>query len=89
MKVTVDAESKQILGAAILGPGGDEAIHSILDFMYTRSPYTVLQRSVNIHPTVFRVDSHAAGGIETTRVGRKANDVRLFRIRPYQLKKRA
>jgi len=52
MKITVDAETKQILGAAILGVGGDEAIHSILDVMYARAPYTVLQRSVNIHPTV-------------------------------------
>ena len=52
MKITVDAETKQILGAAILGVGGDEAIHSILDVMYAKAPYTVLQRSVNIHPTV-------------------------------------
>jgi pyruvate/2-oxoglutarate dehydrogenase complex dihydrolipoamide dehydrogenase (E3) component len=52
MKVLVDAESKQILGASILGTGGDEAIHCILDVMYARAPYTVLQRSVHIHPTV-------------------------------------
>ncbi|HSE00965.1 MAG TPA: FAD-containing oxidoreductase [Burkholderiales bacterium] len=52
MKITVDAETKQILGAAILGVGGDEAIHSILDVMYAKAPYTVLQHSVNIHPTV-------------------------------------
>ena len=52
MKITVDVETKQILGAAILGVGGDEAIHSILDVMYAKAPYTVLQRSVNIHPTV-------------------------------------
>lgn len=52
MKITVDADTKQILGAAILGVGGDEAIHCILDVMYTKAPYTVLQRSVNIHPTV-------------------------------------
>jgi pyruvate/2-oxoglutarate dehydrogenase complex dihydrolipoamide dehydrogenase (E3) component len=52
MKIVVDAESKQILGAAILGAGGDEAIHCILDVMYTKAPYTVLQRAVNIHPTV-------------------------------------
>jgi len=52
MKIVVDAQSKQILGAAILGVGGDEAIHCILDVMYTKAPYTVLQRSVNIHPTV-------------------------------------
>ncbi len=52
MKVVVDAESKQILGAAILGTGGDEAIHCILDVMYAKAPYTVLRRAVNIHPTV-------------------------------------
>ena len=52
MKVTVDAESHRILGAAILGTGGDEAIHCILDVMYAGAPYDVLQRSVNIHPTV-------------------------------------
>jgi pyruvate/2-oxoglutarate dehydrogenase complex dihydrolipoamide dehydrogenase (E3) component len=52
MKVVVDAESKQILGAAILGVGGDEVIHSILDIMYAKAPYTVMQRAVHIHPTV-------------------------------------
>jgi pyruvate/2-oxoglutarate dehydrogenase complex dihydrolipoamide dehydrogenase (E3) component len=52
MKITVDADSKAILGAAILGVGGDEAIHCILDLMYAKAPYTVLQRAVHIHPTV-------------------------------------
>jgi len=52
MKIAVDAETKQMLGAAILGVGGDEAIHCVLDVMYAKAPYTVLQRSVNIHPTV-------------------------------------
>ncbi len=52
MKVIVDAETKQILGAAILGVGGDEAIHSILDVMYAKAPYTVILRAVHIHPTV-------------------------------------
>jgi len=52
MKIMVDAETKQILGAAILGTGGDEAIHCILDVMYARAPYTVIQRAVHIHPTV-------------------------------------
>jgi pyruvate/2-oxoglutarate dehydrogenase complex dihydrolipoamide dehydrogenase (E3) component len=52
IRILVDAESKSILGAAILGTEGDEAIHCILDVMYTKAPYTVLQRSVNIHPTV-------------------------------------
>jgi pyruvate/2-oxoglutarate dehydrogenase complex dihydrolipoamide dehydrogenase (E3) component len=52
MKIVIDAESKQILGAAILGTGGDEVIHSILDVMYAKAPYTVIQRAVHIHPTV-------------------------------------
>jgi pyruvate/2-oxoglutarate dehydrogenase complex dihydrolipoamide dehydrogenase (E3) component len=52
MKIVVDAQTKEILGAAILGVGGDEAIHSILDVMYAKAPYTVIQRAVHIHPTV-------------------------------------
>jgi pyruvate/2-oxoglutarate dehydrogenase complex dihydrolipoamide dehydrogenase (E3) component len=52
MKIVVDAQTHEILGAAILGTGGDEAIHSILDVMYARAPYTVIQRAVHIHPTI-------------------------------------
>jgi len=52
MKIAVDADTREILGAAILGVGGDEAIHCILDVMYAKAPYTVLRRAVNIHPTV-------------------------------------
>ncbi len=52
IKIVVDAETEEILGAAILGVGGDEAIHGILDMMYAGRPYTRLQRSVPIHPTV-------------------------------------
>ena len=52
MKVVVDAETKKIMGAAILGTGGDEAIHGILDMMNAGAPYPVLQRAVPIHPTV-------------------------------------
>ena len=52
MKVLVDAESKKILGASILGTGGDEAIHCILDVMYSGRPYTTIQRAMHIHPTV-------------------------------------
>jgi pyruvate/2-oxoglutarate dehydrogenase complex dihydrolipoamide dehydrogenase (E3) component len=52
MKVLVDAESGRILGAAILGIGGDEVVHSLLDVMYADVPYTVIQRAVHIHPTV-------------------------------------
>jgi pyruvate/2-oxoglutarate dehydrogenase complex dihydrolipoamide dehydrogenase (E3) component len=52
MKIVADAETRQILGAAILGTGGDEAIHGILDMMNARQPYPVLQWAVPIHPTV-------------------------------------
>jgi len=52
MKIVVDADSKAILGAAILGPGGDEAVHGALDAMYAKAPYTVLQQAMHIHPTV-------------------------------------
>jgi pyruvate/2-oxoglutarate dehydrogenase complex dihydrolipoamide dehydrogenase (E3) component len=52
MKVLVDADSKEIIGAAILGVGGDEAIHSILDIMQAKQPYTAIQRTMHIHPTV-------------------------------------
>ena len=52
MKIMVDADSREILGAAILGVGGDEAIHSILDIMYARQPYTVMRRAMHIHPTI-------------------------------------
>jgi len=52
IKIAVDAETKQILGAAILGAGGDEVIHVLLDVMYAKAPYTVVQRAMHIHPTV-------------------------------------
>jgi pyruvate/2-oxoglutarate dehydrogenase complex dihydrolipoamide dehydrogenase (E3) component len=52
MMAVADAETHQILGAAILGTGGDEAIHGILDAMNARMPYTALQRAMPIHPTV-------------------------------------
>ena len=52
MEIVVDAETKHILGAAILGVGGDEVIHTILDVMYAKAPYTVIQRAMHIHPTV-------------------------------------
>jgi pyruvate/2-oxoglutarate dehydrogenase complex dihydrolipoamide dehydrogenase (E3) component len=52
MKVVVDAETEEILGAAILGVGGDEVIHSILDIMTAKKPYTAISRTMHIHPTV-------------------------------------
>jgi pyruvate/2-oxoglutarate dehydrogenase complex dihydrolipoamide dehydrogenase (E3) component len=52
MKILVDRDSRQFMGASILGVGGDEVIHVILDMMYAKAPYTVMQRAVHIHPTV-------------------------------------
>ena len=52
MKVVVDAETNEILGAAILGVGGDEVVHAILDIMTAKEPYTAISRTMHIHPTV-------------------------------------
>ncbi len=52
MKVVVDAESHEILGAAIFGVGGDEVVHSVLDVMSAKAPYDTLSRTMHIHPTV-------------------------------------
>jgi pyruvate/2-oxoglutarate dehydrogenase complex dihydrolipoamide dehydrogenase (E3) component len=52
MKVVVDADSEEILGAAIFGVGGDEAVHCILDVMSAKAPYSTLARTMHIHPTV-------------------------------------
>lgn len=52
MKIFVDAETKKILGASILGIEGDEAVQSVLDVMYADAPYTVITRAMHIHPTV-------------------------------------
>jgi len=52
MRVLVDAESKELLGATILGMSGDEVVHSLLDMMYAKRPYTTIQRAMHIHPTV-------------------------------------
>ncbi len=64
MKIVVDADSKAILGAAILGVGGDEVVHSILDVMYTKSPYTVIQRAMHIHPTVSELVPTLLGALQ-------------------------
>src|SRR5215211_244678 len=52
MKILVDRDTRQILGGSFLGLAGDEVIHGILDLMYAKAPYTVMQRAVHIHPTV-------------------------------------
>src|SRR6185312_16436508 len=52
MKVLVDADSRELLGAALLGLNGDEVVHSLLDMMYAKKPYTTIARAMHIHPTV-------------------------------------
>ena len=50
MKVAVDAETEEILGAAVLGVGGDEVIHAVLDIMSAKKSYTAIARTMHIHP---------------------------------------
>lgn len=52
IKVLADADSREILGAAILGVDGDEAVHAVLDLMYARAPVETITHAVHIHPTV-------------------------------------
>jgi pyruvate/2-oxoglutarate dehydrogenase complex dihydrolipoamide dehydrogenase (E3) component len=66
MKIVVDARSREILGAAILGTGGDEAIHCVLDAMYAKAPYPVLQRAMHIHPTVAEFIPTLLGDLSST-----------------------
>jgi hypothetical protein len=80
----VDAESRQFLGAAILGTGGYEIIHVILDAMYAKAPYSVIQHAMHIHPTVpeflptvlgqLKAASANAGSISVTRVSSSMAD---------------
>ena len=67
MKVVVDAETRKILGAAILGTGGDEAIHGIIDIMNADAAYPVLQRAVPIHPTVSELIPTLLGELQPVR----------------------
>jgi len=71
MKIMVDGESKQILGASILGTGGDEVIHCVLDLMYAKAPYTVMQRAVHIHPTVSELLPTILGELKSLQAGGK------------------
>jgi pyruvate/2-oxoglutarate dehydrogenase complex dihydrolipoamide dehydrogenase (E3) component len=64
MKIVVDADTREILGAAILGVGGDEAVHCILDVMYAKAPYTVIQRAIHIHPTVAELIPTTLGDLQ-------------------------
>jgi pyruvate/2-oxoglutarate dehydrogenase complex dihydrolipoamide dehydrogenase (E3) component len=67
MKVVVDAETRRIVGAAILGTGGDEAIHGILDIVNARVPSDVLARAVPIHPTVSELIPTMLGDLRPAR----------------------
>jgi pyruvate/2-oxoglutarate dehydrogenase complex dihydrolipoamide dehydrogenase (E3) component len=67
MKVVVDARSNLILGASILGVGADEAIHSIIDIMAAKVPYTTLKNTVHIHPTVSELIPTILGELGPTR----------------------
>ena len=64
MRILVDGDSKEILGASLLGTGCDEAVHAILDLMYARAPYTVMQRAMHIHPTVSELLPTILGGLK-------------------------
>jgi pyruvate/2-oxoglutarate dehydrogenase complex dihydrolipoamide dehydrogenase (E3) component len=52
MKALVDADTQRLLGAAILGVGGDEVVHALLDVMAAGLPFTAISRTMHIHPTV-------------------------------------
>jgi pyruvate/2-oxoglutarate dehydrogenase complex dihydrolipoamide dehydrogenase (E3) component len=64
MKLLVGAESKRILGAAILGANGDEVVHTLLDVMYADAPYTVVAKAMHIHPTVAEYLPTLVGNLE-------------------------
>ncbi|MFX1736790.1 FAD-containing oxidoreductase [Paraburkholderia sp. A1RI_3L] len=64
MKVLVDRETRQILGAGIFGIEGDEAIHTFIDTMTARAPYTTLMRAMHIHPTVSELIPTLLGALE-------------------------
>jgi|SRR5919106_5401340 pyruvate/2-oxoglutarate dehydrogenase complex dihydrolipoamide dehydrogenase (E3) component len=55
MKIIVDAETRQLLGAALLGIEGDEIVQGLLDMMYAKAPWTVIRRAMHIHPTVYEM----------------------------------
>ena len=70
MRILVDGDSKEILGASLLGTGCDEAVHAILDLMYAKAPYTVMQRAMHIHPTVSELLPTILGDLKSGRLSR-------------------
>jgi pyruvate/2-oxoglutarate dehydrogenase complex dihydrolipoamide dehydrogenase (E3) component len=63
MKVLVDADTQALGGASLLGLNADEIVHSLLDVMYAKKPYTTIQRAVHIHPTVSELVPTLLGGL--------------------------
>jgi pyruvate/2-oxoglutarate dehydrogenase complex dihydrolipoamide dehydrogenase (E3) component len=75
MKIIVDGDSDAILGASILGVGGDEAVHGVLDVMSAKAPYTTLQRTMHIHPTVSELIPTVLGELDSIEAGaQRAHD---------------
>src|SRR5271165_3127751 len=64
MRILVDGDTKEILGASLLGTGCDEAVHALLDLMYAKAPYTLMQRAMHIHPTVSELLPTILGDLE-------------------------
>jgi pyruvate/2-oxoglutarate dehydrogenase complex dihydrolipoamide dehydrogenase (E3) component len=64
LKLLVDAETKLIVGASLVGIEADEVVHSVLDVMYARKPYTLLTHAVHIHPTVSELIPTVLGSLE-------------------------
>jgi pyruvate/2-oxoglutarate dehydrogenase complex dihydrolipoamide dehydrogenase (E3) component len=64
MNILIDRETGLFLGASLLGIGGDEVIHALLDLMYAKAPYTVLKRAMHIHPTVSELLPTMMGQLE-------------------------
>jgi pyruvate/2-oxoglutarate dehydrogenase complex dihydrolipoamide dehydrogenase (E3) component len=77
MKITIDAQTHEILGAAVLGTVGDEAIQAIVDVMYARAPYTVIQRAMHIHPTVSELIPTMPGELQRLSDGAGAPQQRI------------
>lgn len=71
MKVLVDAASRRILGAAVLGTGGDEAVQTLVDAIDAKLPYTVVQHGVRIHPTVSELIPTILGELAPLRPGNR------------------
>ena len=63
IKVLVEKESGQILGAAVLAADGSELVHMFVDLMNAKAPYTVLRDAVHIHPTLAEAVQSAVSGI--------------------------